>query len=86
MKKYRIIEIKEPIVERISEVNSLPNVREIGYEVQYRVEELKEIKLFPWGKREEWVDMQVYYDKMEDAEFFIKFLQTESVKTIIKEY
>jgi hypothetical protein len=86
MKKYRIIEIKEPIIERISEVNSLPYVREIGYEVQYRVEELKEIKLFPWGKREEWVDMQVYYDKMKDAEFFIKFLQTELVRTIIKEY
>ena len=86
MKKYRIIEIKEPDIIRVCEVGCLPYLRKIGYKVQYTIEELKEIKLFPWGKRQEWVATRDYYDKMEDAEFIIEFLQTESARTIIKEY
>jgi hypothetical protein len=86
MKKYRIIEIKEPYIIKVSEIGCLPYMRQIGYRVKYKIQELKEVKLFPWGKRKQWVDIGNYYEKIENAEFDIKFFQTESVRTIIKEY
>ena len=85
MKKYRIIELKEPKLTR--NTNRVAEfVPDIIFDISYYIEELY-ITKNKWTHQEnkEWRQMNGWFETIKQAEAMIKFHQEEITKIVVKE-